>query len=48
MDRRLVRVDAPFAPPQAEATAIILALAAGQMSNESLARWMRARWPKRA
>ncbi|MGL4240875.1 MAG: type II toxin-antitoxin system death-on-curing family toxin [Beijerinckiaceae bacterium] len=34
-----------FAPPQAEATAIILALAAGQVSEESLARWIRDRWP---
>jgi death on curing protein len=35
----------PFAPPQAEATAIILALAAGHVSEASLARWIRDRWP---
>jgi death-on-curing protein len=35
----------PFAPPQAEATAIILALAAGEVSETSLARWVRDRWP---
>ncbi|WP_333822399.1 type II toxin-antitoxin system death-on-curing family toxin [Pinisolibacter sp.] len=34
-----------FAPPQAEATAIILGLAAGEVSEESLARWIRDRWP---
>ncbi len=33
-------------PPQAEATAIILALAAGEVSEESLARWIRDRWPE--
>jgi death on curing protein len=35
----------PFAPPQAEATAIVLALAAGDVSEASLARWIRDRWP---
>jgi death on curing protein len=35
----------PFAPPQAEATAIILALAAGEVSEASLARWVKDRWP---
>ncbi len=34
-----------FAPPQAEATTIVLALAAGEVSEESLARWIRDRWP---
>jgi death on curing protein len=34
-----------FAPPPAEATAIILALAAGEVSEASLARWVRDRWP---
>lgn len=34
-----------FAPPQAEATRIILDLAAGSVSEESLARWIRDRWP---
>lgn len=34
-----------FMPPQAEATRIILDLAAGSVSEESLARWIRDRWP---
>jgi death on curing protein len=34
----------PFAPPQAEATSIILALASGEVSEASLARWIRDRW----
>jgi death-on-curing protein len=32
-------------PPQ-EATAIILSMAAGEVSEESLARWIRDNWPK--
>src|SRR6266852_15437 len=32
-------------PPEA-ATAIILSLAAGEVSEESLARWIRDNWPK--
>jgi death-on-curing protein len=35
-----------FAPDQAQATAIIMALAAGEVSEESLARWIRDNWPK--
>ncbi|MDP2409532.1 MAG: type II toxin-antitoxin system death-on-curing family toxin [Pseudolabrys sp.] len=35
-----------FAPEQAHATKIILALAAGEVSEESLARWIRDNWPK--
>jgi death on curing protein len=35
-----------FQPDQAQATAIILALAAGEVSEASLARWIRANWPK--
>ena len=35
-----------FAPDQAQATAIILALAAGEVSEESLTRWIRDNWPK--
>jgi death-on-curing protein len=35
-----------FAPQPAHATAIILALAAGEVSEESLARWIRDNWPK--
>jgi death on curing protein len=34
-----------FAPDQAQATAIIMSLAAGQVSEESLARWIRDNWP---
>jgi death on curing protein len=34
-----------FRPDQAQATAIILALAAGEVSEESLARWIRDNWP---
>ena len=36
----------PFAPDQAQATAVMLALAAGQVSEQSLARWVRDNWPK--
>ena len=35
-----------FAPDQAHATKIILALAAGEVSEENLARWIRDNWPK--
>jgi death on curing protein len=35
----------PFAPPAAESTAIVLALAAGEVSEASLTRWIRDRWP---
>ncbi|MFM9976004.1 MAG: type II toxin-antitoxin system death-on-curing family toxin [Beijerinckiaceae bacterium] len=38
--------DVRFAPPQAEATVIILALAASEVSEEGLIRWIRDRWPK--
>jgi death-on-curing protein len=34
-----------FAPDPAHATAIILALAAGEVSEESLTRWIRDNWP---
>lgn len=34
-----------FAPPQAEATAIVVGVASGEVSEESLARWIRDRWP---
>jgi death on curing protein len=36
----LRRNGVPFAPDQAEATAIMLALAAGEVSEQSLARWI--------
>ena len=35
-----------FVVPEADAAAMILALAAGQVSEESLARWIRDNWPK--
>jgi death-on-curing protein len=35
-----------FAPNQAQATAMMLALAAGEVSEESLTRWLRDNWPK--
>ncbi len=34
-----------FKPEPAQATAIILALAAGEVSEDSLARWIRHNWP---
>jgi death-on-curing protein len=35
-----------FDPAPAHATAIILSLAAGEVSEESLTRWIRDNWPK--
>jgi death on curing protein len=35
-----------FAPDQAHATKMILSLAAGEVSEVSLARWIRDNWPK--
>ena len=37
--------DIAFAPDPAHATAIILSLAAGEVSEESLTRWIRDNWP---
>ena len=37
--------DIPFAPDPARATVIILSLAAGEVSEESLTRWIRDNWP---
>ena len=37
--------DIPFAPDPAHATAIVLSLAAGEVSEESLTRWIRDNWP---
>lgn len=34
-----------FTPDQAQATAMILALAGGEVSEASLARWIRDNWP---
>jgi death on curing protein len=39
--------DVKFAPLQAHATKIILSLAAGEVSEQSLARWIRDNWPKK-
>jgi death-on-curing protein len=36
-----------FSPNQAQATSIILSLAAGEVSEESLARWIRDNWPEK-
>lgn len=35
-----------FTPDQAQSTKIMLALAAGEVSEESLARWIKDNWPK--
>jgi death-on-curing protein len=37
-----------FAPDPAHATEIILSLAAGEVSEESLTRWIRDNWPSGA
>jgi death on curing protein len=36
-----------FAPAPAHATKIIMSLAAGEVSEASLARWIRVNWPKK-
>jgi death on curing protein len=36
-----------FSPPQAHATKIILSLAAGEVSEGNLARWIRDNWPSK-
>lgn len=36
----------PFKPDQAQATAMILAVASGEVSEENLARWIRDHWPE--
>jgi death-on-curing protein len=38
--------DLRFAPDQAHATAMMMSLAAGEVSEQSLARWLRDNWPK--
>ena len=38
--------DVRFTPDQAQATAMTMALAAGEVSEQSLARWIRDNWPK--
>ncbi len=37
--------DIRFAPNQAHATTIMISLAAGEVSEQSLARWIRDNWP---
>jgi death on curing protein len=37
--------DVRFAPDQAHATAIMISLAAGEVSEQSLARWIGDNWP---
>jgi len=37
--------DVDFIVPEAEAAAMVVALAAGEVSEESLARWIRDNWP---
>jgi death on curing protein len=41
----LLKNGVAFAPEPAHATSIILALAAGEVSEESLSRWIRDNWP---
>ena len=41
----LAKNGVPFSPDPAQATKIILSLAAGEVSEESLARWIRDNWP---
>ncbi len=38
--------DIDFVVPEPEAAAMIIALAAGEVSEESLVRWIRDNWPK--
>jgi death-on-curing protein len=38
--------DVDFVVPEAMAAAMILALAAGEVTEENLARWIRDNWPK--
>ena len=41
----LLKNNIAFSPDPAESTAMILSLAAGEVSEESLARWIRDNWP---
>jgi death-on-curing protein len=41
----LIKNGIAFSPDPAHATAIILSLAAGEVSEESLTRWIRDNWP---
>jgi death on curing protein len=41
----LLKNDIAFSPDPAESTAMIFSLAAGEVSEESLTRWIRDNWP---
>jgi death on curing protein len=41
----LLKNDIAFSPDPAQSTAMILSLAAGEVSEESLTRWIRDNWP---
>ena len=41
----LIKNGVAFSPDPAQSTTIILALAAGEVSEESLTRWIRDNWP---
>lgn len=41
----LLKNEVAFSPKQEHATSIILSLAAGEVSEESLTRWIRDNWP---
>lgn len=41
----LIKNDVHFAPDPAQAAKIVLALAAGEVSEEGLTRWIRDNWP---
>jgi death-on-curing protein len=41
----LLKNDVAFGPEPAQSTSIILSLAAGEVSEESLTRWIRDNWP---
>ena len=43
----LIKNGVAFSPDPAHATAIILALAAGEVSEQSLTRWIRDNWPSK-
>jgi death-on-curing protein len=41
----LLKNGVPFSPDPAQSTTLILALAAGEVSEQSLTRWIRDNWP---
>jgi len=44
----LLKNDVAFSPDPAESTAMIFSLAAGEVSEQSLTRWIRDNWPEGA